>query len=54
MADEQKENKRSSIMSLLRKALGQDEKPKPYKKEVTEEDIKKTEKIVKGISDKVK
>ena len=54
MTDEQKEAKRSSIMSLLRKALGKDEKPKPYKKEITEEDIRKTEDIVKSIKEKVK
>lgn len=50
----EKDEKKSFIESILAKAYGKDEEPKPYKKQVTEEEIKKTENIVRVIKEKIK
>ena len=52
MGDE--EAKASFLVDILKKALGKDSEPKPYKKEVTSDDIKKAEATVKGIKEKVR
>ena len=48
------ESKELFVKSILAKAYSKDSDPTPYKQQVTEESIKKTENLVKKIQEKVK